>query len=33
MVAHLDRERQHLDQGSGRVVVDQLGSNRPPVRR
>src|SRR5205807_2598908 len=32
MVARLDRERQHLDQRSGRIVVDQLGSNRSPVR-
>ena len=32
VVAHLDGERQHLDQRSGRVVVDQLRSDLPPIR-
>src|SRR5215204_2877213 len=31
VVAHFDREWQHLDQRSGRVVVDQLGSDLAPV--
>src|SRR5829696_6438862 len=33
VVAHLDRERQHLNERSGRRVVDQFGRDLSPVRR
>jgi hypothetical protein len=32
VVAHFDCERQHLDQRSGRFVVDQLGIDLAPLR-
>src|SRR5215207_5659050 len=33
VVALLDRERQHLNERSGRRVVDQFGRDLSPVRR
>ena len=32
MVAHFDRKRQHPDQRSGRIIVDQLGGSLAPIR-